>query len=347
VSDDRLRAALEGGAWRSGSEIARALGVSRAAVWKGIERLRRRGYEVDAARGRGYRLVRVGDRLLPHEIRRHWRARRWRADIVHRETVDSTNRLASELARAGAPEGTVVVAEAQTAGRGRLGRTWASPAHLNLYLSLLLRPPLAPAEVPRLTLVAAVAAAEAIEATIGEPPGIKWPNDVLLGGRKAVGILTELEAESERVRFAIVGIGVNVNATAADFPPELRRKATSLALAGGHPIDRAAFAGRLLARLEADYGELVRRGFDALRRRYERYHVLPGRRVRVQGAQALAGTVRGIDADGALLVAGRHGVERVVGGEVTLVGAYGGAARGAPKHGARRPGRLALRRVPA
>jgi BirA family biotin operon repressor/biotin-[acetyl-CoA-carboxylase] ligase len=195
---------------------------------------------------------------------------------------------------------------------------------VNLYCSVILRPRLPPAGVPVLALVAAVAVADAIAKTIAAPPEIKWPNDVLLGGRKAVGILTELEAEAERVRFVILGIGVNVNARRDDFPAELRRKATSLALAAGAPVDRLEFTGRLLSSLDRAYGRFCREGFAALRRAYDRYHCLPGREVEVGGTRRLHGVARGIDDDGALLVECGGRVERVFAGEVTLRGTYGG-----------------------
>ncbi|MEW6273286.1 MAG: biotin--[acetyl-CoA-carboxylase] ligase [Thermodesulfobacteriota bacterium] len=323
--DGTLVAALEGRGWQSGADIAARLGVSRAAVWKRIERLRERGYDIEASAGRGYRLVRASDRLLPEVVLRHWRpVHLAAASIVHRDAVDSTNRLAAELARGGAPEGTVVIAEQQTAGRGRLGRTWASPANVNLYCSIVLRPAVPPLEVPRLTLVAGLAVAQAIAAT-GEQlaPQIKWPNDVLLDGRKVAGVLTELEAEAERVRFVIVGIGVNLNAARGDFPRELARKATSLALATGERVDRAAFTGRLLGALETAYEVFRTRGFAALRARYEAFHCLPGRRVSIDGRPPTSGVVRGVDDDGALLVETKGGeVRRVVAGEVTLRGTY-------------------------
>src|SRR5581483_2965854 len=201
----------------------------------------------------------VPDRLGPAELAPHltgrWRRIEWRAEI------DSTQRLARDLARAGAEEGTCVVAEAQSAGRGRLGRTWHSPPGTNLYCSVVLRPPLAPAAVPQLALVAGVAVAAAVAETTTLSAEIKWPNDVLVGGRKVAGILTELEAELERVRFVIVGIGVNLNTTA--FPAELAERATSLALASGRPVDRAAFTGRLLAALEERYGRRAPRSRGA------------------------------------------------------------------------------------
>jgi BirA family biotin operon repressor/biotin-[acetyl-CoA-carboxylase] ligase len=322
MSTDPLLAALEGQGWQSGAAIAQRMGVSRAAVWKRVERLRRRGYGIEASAGRGYRLVRSSDRLLPEAIARHQRRKTLRGAIVHRDTIDSTNRLAAELARDGAAEGTVVVAEQQTAGRGRLGRSWVSPARLNLYASIVLRPAMPPLEVPRLTLVAGIAVAQAIAESAALAPEIKWPNDVLLGGKKVAGVLTELEAEAERVRFVIVGIGVNLNASRADFPAELQSKATSVALASGAPVDRAAFAGRLLSALDDLYTTFLRGGFAALRPRYEERHCLTGRRVKIDGKPAIAGVVRGVDDGGALLVESAHGVQRVISGEVTLQRAY-------------------------
>ncbi|MDG2303863.1 MAG: biotin--[acetyl-CoA-carboxylase] ligase [Candidatus Binatia bacterium] len=320
--DEALLETLQGGAWCSGAEIGTRIGVSRTAVWKKIEALRERGYSIEAMAGRGYRLLGGPDRLLPTEVRRHLTAKRLGMDIVHREEVDSTNRLAGELARGGAPEGTVVVAEAQTAGRGRLGREWTSPSNLNLYLSVVLRPPVAPVDVTSLSLVAAIAVAEAILSTTDLRSGIKWPNDVLLGQRKVCGILTEMDAESDRVRFLVLGIGVNLNATARDFPPELRRKASSLRIATRRRIDRAAFTGALLNELEVVYDQFVAGGFPAVQKAYEAYHCLPGRRVRVEGAGNPRGVVRGVAPDGALLVETADGVVRVSSGEVTLRGTY-------------------------
>lgn len=323
MAADPLLTALEGQAWRSGAEIAARLGISRAAVWKRVERLRQLGYEIEAAAGRGYRLVRASERLLPEEVARRLGKTELGFTIVHRDSIDSTNRLAAELARGGAAEGTVVVAEQQTAGRGRLGRSWSSPAGLNLYGSLVLRPELPPGEVPRLTLVAGIAVADAIAAVRPElAPRIKWPNDVLLGGRKVAGVLTELDAEAERVRFVVVGIGVNLNAQPDDFPPELADKATSVAIASGERVDRAAFTAALLGSFDAAYARFRRGGFAALRERYDALHCLPGRRVIVEGRPQRSGVARGVDEEGALLVEVDGRVERVVAGEVTLSESY-------------------------
>jgi BirA family biotin operon repressor/biotin-[acetyl-CoA-carboxylase] ligase len=301
----------------SGEELAARLGISRAAVFKHVETLRQRGYAIDAAHALGYRLAGTPDRLDATELAPHltgtWRRIEWRAE------VDSTQEVVRELARGGAEEGTVVIAEAQTAGRGRLGRTWHSPPGTNLYCSVLLRPAVAPATVPQLALVAGLAVAEAIE-TCGLRPALKWPNDVLLDGRKVVGILTEMEAELERVRVVIVGIGVNVNTAADQFPPYLRETATSLAIAAGRPIDRGRFTADLLAALEACYRRFLAGGFPPLRDAWERRSVLTGRRVAVRAHDVeVAGEVAGIDDDGALRLVDESGaVRRVVAGEVTL-----------------------------
>jgi BirA family biotin operon repressor/biotin-[acetyl-CoA-carboxylase] ligase len=213
----------------------------------------------------------------------------------------------------------VVLAEAQSAGRGRLGRTWHSPRGKNLYCSIVLRPALSPSTVPQLALVAGLAAARAIE-TLGLRPAIKWPNDVLLDGRKAVGIITEMEAELDRVHVVIVGIGVNVNGAAADFPPYLRETATSLAIAAGRPIDRVRFAAALIDALDADYRRFVAAGFAVLRADWEQRSALAGRAVTVRWADGeVAGTVAGIDDDGALRLVDATGTSRrVLAGEVTL-----------------------------
>ena len=262
------------------------------------------------------------DRLGPAELAPHLRGA-WRC--VHwLEEVDSTQRVARDLARGGAPEGTTVIAERQTAGRGRLGRQWHSPAGLNLYCSIVLRPPLAPSAVPQLALVAGAAVAAAVQEETGLRSGIKWPNDVLLGDRKVAGILVELESEVERVHHVIAGIGVNLNAPRTAFPPALRPKAGSLRLATGRRVDRAAFTGRLLAALEARYGRFLARGFASVRAEWESYSVLTGAEVRVASPEGeLAGRVVGLDDDGALRLRRPGGdVVRVVAGEVTVPGGY-------------------------
>jgi BirA family biotin operon repressor/biotin-[acetyl-CoA-carboxylase] ligase len=302
----------------SGEELARRLACSRAAVWKQVATLRRAGYRIEARHARGYVLAASPDRLGPAELAPHLTGG-WR-EIVWRGELDSTQRLAREQARAGAAEGTIVIAEAQTQGRGRLGRHWHSPPGVNLYCTLILRPARSPAAVPQLALVAGVAVADAIREITGHSAQIKWPNDVLLDGRKVAGILTEMEGELDRVAFVLVGIGVNVNLDPDGLPPELAGSATSLRAAAGTPVDRAAFTARLLAALEARYGRFLAGGFAAIRPAFESTAFLTGRAVRVSGPDAAAqGRVVGIDDDGALRLERADGAMlRVLSGEVTL-----------------------------
>jgi BirA family biotin operon repressor/biotin-[acetyl-CoA-carboxylase] ligase len=232
--------------------------------------------------------------------------------------LDSTNRQARRLAEDGAREGEIVIAEQQTQGRGRLGRAWVSPPHVNLYLSAVLRPKLAPAHAPQITLMAAVALADAIAAFIPVPPEIKWPNDILSNGRKLAGILTESSCTSERLEFVILGIGVNLNFSLASMPEEIRGRAGSLLELRGVGVDRESFIRRLIQDLDQCYGTLVESGFAAIAARWESYFALRNRRVRVDMIdQVLFGRAKGIDRDGALIVESDDGVaRRIVAGDV-------------------------------
>jgi len=307
----------------SGGSLAEGLGVSRAQVWKHVEALRRRGYEIAGTPGGGYQLRAVPDRLYPEELQAGL-ATRWLArEVEWLELTDSTNRVAGERARAGAPHGYCVVAEGQTAGRGRLGRSFYSPPYLNLYTSIVLRPELSLAEAPTLILAAGLAVAEAVAGEVGDPERVevKWPNDVLLGGRKTSGILMELVAEATRVGHLVLGIGVNVNVDRASFPEEFRETATSLSSHLGRPVERAAFARRLFGTLEDVLDLHAERGFAALRPRFDAFYRMAGRPVVVSapGGERLEGVALAPDADGALEVRRPDGaVVRVLAGDVTL-----------------------------
>lgn len=308
----------------SGRALAEGLGISRAAVWKHIESLKADGYRIESARARGYRLLECPDRVSQSELAAcldtAWLGRR----VIWHAATGSTNADAAAAARDGAVEGTIVVAEEQSAGRGRLGRTWVSAAGVNLYLSVVLRPHILPAEAPQLSLVAGLGVAAALERE-GLDPRIKWPNDVLLDGRKVCGILTEIEAEADRVSFVVVGIGVNLNSTLEHFPEELHAKATSVVMASGRRVDRARFAARLLGELEKRYQRFQGGGFAALAAEWESRSDMLGREICVRAAgEEIGGICMGIDSDGALLLKEEGGEtpRRVLAGDVSVIGGY-------------------------
>ena len=328
---DSLRA-IGGEVAVSGEALSSRLGVSRAQIWKHVSTLRRRGYEIEGEPGGGYRLSRIPDRLYPEEIALG-RTQGWLGHQIHHfDETDSTNRVAMEMGRAGAAHGTVVVAEGQTAGRGRLGRSFYSPKGQNLYTSIVLRPQLLVSDAPMLILAAGVAVAEAVAHFVDgdgdddadEAVALKWPNDVLLAGLKTSGILLELAAEDTRVDFVVMGIGVNLNVDREDFPDEFRHLATSLRSHLGRPVDRIAFTRQLFDTLEVVLDEHARGGFDAIRPRFERRFRMPGETVEVRGMgvrdqETLRGVVRGLSPDGALELETANGIQRVLAGDVTLV----------------------------
>ena len=308
----------------SGEALSGELGVSRAQIWKHVERLRGRGYTIEGERGGGYQLSARPDRLYPEEIRSGLKTKWLGQEIHYQDTLDSTNRAAFDLARAGAAHGMAVIAEGQTAGRGRLGRSFFSPPYLNLYSSIVLRPQLDTAQAPTLIPTAAVAVAEAIAEQIGNPAdvAIKWPNDVQLGGLKTSGILMETSAEATRVDFAILGIGVNLNVERQRFPEEFRAQATSLRSHLGTEIPRAEFVRRLYTRLEEVLEQHARLGFATLRPRYEAHFAMKGQAIRVaeMDGRERRGSAHGIADDGALEIETVEGrIERVIAGDVSLV----------------------------
>jgi len=305
----------------SGADLAEQLGVSRAAVWARIEELRRLGYEIEAGPHFGYRLVSAPDVLHADDLLvRLGRTKVVGRDIRVFEQTTSTNDVVEKLARDGVKEGAVVFAESQTRGRGRLGRKWLSPGRKGLWFSVLLRPDLRPQEATQLTVASATALRRAIHAVTGLPLEIKWPNDILIDGKKVAGILTELSAEPDRVRHIILGIGVDVNQVAGDFPAELRKLATSLKIESGRMISRAELATAILRELDRDYARIGAGEFAALADEWQEYCKTIGRDVTIRtGERRLRGRAESLDDDGALLLRTEHGhLERVTGGDVTL-----------------------------
>ncbi len=317
----RLRRMLEEnqGRFVSGQEIGRRLGTSRAAVWKQVQTLRRRGFGIEGARGAGYRLLGRPDVIEEADLRARLSPRSsWKTFHILPVT-DSTNSRAVALAESGAPHGTVVCADAQTGGRGRFGRTWESPPGLNLYVSLLLRPPVEPPQAPQLTLVTAVALAAAVEASTGLSARLKWPNDLYLGGRKAAGILAEMSADADRLRHVVIGTGLNVNADSPDFPPGLRGKATSLRIQAGRGFPRVEVLARFLDSFSDAYRLFLAEGIRGVLPEWRRRSLLDGKRVviRMRG-EDVAGTAVGVD-DAGLLVfrrEGGRGTEKLPSGEI-------------------------------
>jgi BirA family biotin operon repressor/biotin-[acetyl-CoA-carboxylase] ligase len=304
----------------SGEAISDKLGLTRAAVWKHVESLRGQGYRIDAVASRGYRLVSIPDRLRALELRPLLNTHDVGQVLHCHEELGSTNDEAKRLADDDAGHGEVVVAERQTEGRGRRGRAWISPARRNVAFSVILRPEeLPPARAPELTLVAAVALCDALRHS-GVAAGIKWPNDVLVGGRKIAGILTEMSAEADLVHWVVIGVGVNVNARLEDFPEELRDQATSLLIERDHPSPRALFLAACLTSLETWYDRHAEGGFAPIRQAWRERSVTLGQQVSVttDGAPTV-GLAEDIDDTGALLLRTPAGLTRITSGDVAML----------------------------
>ena len=305
----------------SGEDIGRELSITRAAVWKGIKKLREEGYEIEAVTNRGYRLTNPETMYNKRELEQGLKTKTMGQTIYFYEETDTTNNRARELALEGAPEGTLVVAEKQTAGRGRRGKVWESPLGTGIWMSLVLRPQIAPTEASVLTLLCGLATAEAIEAKTGLSAGIKWPNDILINGKKAVGILTEMDCEMSEVHFVIPGIGINVNT--ASFPPEIAEIATSLYLECGKTVSRRRLVHKVLERLEEHYETFLRTGsFAAMLEDYRKHCITLGKEVHVLGREPFFAEALDITPEGELLVRrADNGKEEVVfSGEVSIRG---------------------------
>ena len=312
-----LRQAGAGGI--GAATLALRLRRDSAVVTQRVRKLRDLGYEIEETPHFGFRLVSVPDLLHADDLVSRLPLHRIVGrDIQVFQQTSSTNDVVEKMARDGVAEGVVVFAESQTKGRGRLGRQWVSPPGQGLWFSVLLRPALPPASVTQLTIAAATAVARALRTQSELVPQIKWPNDILMGGKKVAGILTELNAELDQVRYVVIGIGVNVNVTG--FPPELGDVATSLACEAGRTFIRAEIAAAILHELDLDYGRIKRGQFAALAEEWEQHCVTLGRRVQIHiGERTLCGRAESLDNDGALLLRTDHGhLERIVGGDVML-----------------------------
>lgn len=308
------------GEYVSGEDISRGLDVSRTAVWKHVQNLRQEGYVIDSNPRQGYRLISAPDQLWADEVIHGLRTKWLGRNVVHFSSIGSTNKEAKRLAAQEAVEGTVVVAESQTGGRGRLCRSWFSPGKGGIWFSVILRPKIHPTEAAKFTFLGAVAVAKAIREITGLQVEIKWPNDIHFKGRKLVGILTELSAEMDAINYIVMGIGINVNMDIEEFPVELQDVASTLKRETGSDISRRLLLQAILEELEQRYEEIRREGFATVFSTWRTMNCTLGFQVSVVTAdQQFTGLAIDIDAEGALLVKKMDGlIERVLSGDVSI-----------------------------
>lgn len=308
----------------SGQELCQRFGVSRTAVWKAIGQLKKEGYAIEAVQNRGYRLAGMesiyGQNELSSRIQSQWAGR----ELHYFDSLGSTNAQAKLEAEAGAAHGTLVVADMQTAGRGRRGRDWSSPAGINVYFTLILRPDCMPNQASMMTLIMALAVAKGIARVTGLQADIKWPNDIVVNGKKVCGILTEMSLEQDYIQYLVTGVGINVRRQ--DFAQDIAHKATALEMEGADSVNRAELIAAIMKAYEEDYEVFRETGSLAkLRDSYNSMLVNRGKQVVILDPKGdYEGIARGIDDAGQLLVELPGGeVVEVYAGEVSVRGIYG------------------------
>lgn len=312
------------GGYVSGQQLCEQLHVSRTAVWKVMEQLKEEGYQIEAVRNKGYCLKGSPDILSEAEIASRISGRWAGGEVCYFQETDSTNTQAKALAEKGAPHGTIVAADCQLAGKGRRGRVWESPSGRDIYVTLLLRPQIAPVKAPMLTLVMAMAVAEAVREYTGLEAGIKWPNDIVVSGKKVCGILTEMSVEADYISYVVIGTGINVNQPS--FPEELAERASSLYLETGRQWKRAPLLALVLEKFEQYYALFsASEDLSGIQEAYNRILVNAGREVRIMEPEGeYTAFARGINEKGELLVQKDGGQEEAVyAGEVSVRGIYG------------------------
>ena len=308
----------------SGQELCKRFGVSRTAVWKAINQLKKEGYRIEAVQNKGYHMVSSPDILSKNEIESRLHTTWLGKKLVYKETTDSTNADIRRMAEEGAKQGLLVVADGQTNGKGRRGRAWESKKGTNLYFSVLLKPEFAPDKASMITLVAAYSVAKAIVKNTGLDAKIKWPNDIVVNGKKVCGILTEMNLERDYIHHIVVGIGINTNEE--EFSEEIKEMATSLKRESGRLISRATLLCDILSQFEMDYKAFVQASnLQPFVEEYNKILVNKGALVKVLDPKGeFTGIAGGIDEEGMLLVFKENGqIERVYAGEVSVRGMYG------------------------
>ena len=301
------------GEYLSGQYLADLIGCSRTAVWKHIEELRKHGFELEAIQRKGYRIIKTPNQISPDEIRLGLTTDFLGQMIHYQESVDSTQKIAKKLAYDNAPEGTVVIAEEQVSGRGRMNRAWYSPKYSGVWMSMILRPKIPLPKAPQLTLITAVAVVQAIEEVTALSPKIKWPNDILLNGKKITGILTELQAEADQIFALIIGVGINVNQKREDYPVEIQDIATSLAIESGEEVSRAKVIRSVLANFERLYLLYLEAGFTPIKKLWESYAISIGKLITARTInENIHGKAMGITEDGVLIIEDLQGTTHYV-----------------------------------
>lgn len=324
MKEEILRLLRSADGYISGQELCNRFGVSRTAVWKAINQLKEAGYEIEAQQNKGYRLMAAPDLMTEAEIKSLMHTEWVAKEVLYFDTIDSTNTKAQELAEKGYPSGTLVVADKQEAGKGRRGRSWVSPSGTGIFMTLMIKPDINPNNASMLTLVAALAVAKAITSVTGEEALIKWPNDIVINGKKVCGILTEMNAQFDYINHIVVGIGINVHNES--FPEEISQMASSLMIeAGGKRFHRAQIIAETMSYFEQYYDTFLKtQDLSALVREYDKLLVNRNKSVRVlDPKEPFDGKAMGITPKGELIVDTWESRKLVSSGEVSVRGIYG------------------------
>lgn len=313
---DKLLSLLNKNEFVSGGRLATKLNVSRTAIWKQINSLREHGYKIESKKNIGYRLISRPDKPFPEEISRNLNTKIIGKKVHYFEEISSTNIVAKQFVNEGASEGTIVIADIQTKGRGRKNRTWSSPMG-GLWFSVILYPKIPPERAMLVTMTASISVAKAIDDQTKIKPTIKWPNDLLIDGKKVCGILTELDAEIDKINYSIVGIGLNAN---NDIDRELRDIAISIKQKIGHEISKVNLLKDILKNLDVYYNKLISGDIDFIRNIWFSYSNIIGRKIKIIGEkEIISGTVVEIDDSGCLIVETKKGKQRIVSGDITYL----------------------------
>ncbi|QDP40438.1 biotin--[acetyl-CoA-carboxylase] ligase [Radiobacillus deserti] len=286
----------------SGQQISNCLQISRTAVWKHIKELEKDGYKIEAVAKKGYKILEAPNKLSANTIQWGLHTNWLGKHVIHKTSIPSTQTLAQKLAFEGADHGTVVIADEQTAGKGRLNRAWFSP-NQGIWMSIILRPSFLPLQASQLTLLTATILAKSVEEVTGLTPSIKWPNDLLIQDRKVAGILTEMQSEHDHIQYLIIGIGMNVNQNEKDFPEELHSKATSIQIESGKEWDMRIIIQAVLQHFEKQYDHYLQKGFSTVKEIWEEYGYKIGEVVTLRTTQEEKQvTLIGLQEDGSLLI---------------------------------------------